>query len=156
MEIREGTAADLDQLTRIRLEFLAERTGTPHEDVVAQLTDPTRAYFAGRFAADRLWCWFAEDAEGCAGAVAFVVNDIPPRPGELRTSEAHVLNMYVVPTQRRAGIGRRLMEAGIAASAALGVRLVVLHATDDGRPLYERLGFRPKPDWMELDVAPPG
>ena len=156
MEIREGTVADLDLLTQVRLEFLAERTDTPHDEVVAQLAAPTREYFAGRFAADRLWCWFAEEVEGWAGAVAFVVNDIPPRPGELRTREAHVLNMYVAPDRRRGGIGRRLMEAGIAASAARGVRLVVLHATEDGRPLYERLGFLPKPDWMELDVPAPG
>ena len=155
MEIREGTADDLDLLTRVRLAFLAERTDTPHDEVVAQLTVPTRDYFAARFAADRLWCWFAEDADGWAGAVAFVVNDIPPRPGELRTREAHVLNMYVVPDHRRAGVGRRLMESGIAASAARGARLVVLHATEDGRRLYERLGFRPEPSWMELDLPAP-
>jgi hypothetical protein len=42
------------------------------------------------------------------------------------------------------------MAAGIAAATARAVRLVVLHATDDGRPLYSSLGFEPHPDWMEL------
>jgi len=30
------------------------------------------------------------------------------------------------------------------------LRLLVLRATDDGRPLYERAGFEPNPSWMEL------
>ena len=150
MEIREGTVADLELLTQQRLAFLAERTATPRDEVIDRLTVPTRRYFAERFAAQRLWCWFAEDAQGVAGAVAFVINDIPPRPSDLRVLEAHVLNMFVAPARRGAGVGRRLLTAGVAAAAARGVRLVVLHATDDGRPLYRSLGFEPHPDWMEL------
>ena len=67
-----------------------------------------------------------------------------PRPpaGELELGpEAIVLNVYVVPTWRRRGIAEALMGAALAVLAERGIHRVVLHASDDGRRLYERLGF---------------
>jgi GNAT superfamily N-acetyltransferase len=157
VEIREGTAADLDLLVRMRLAFLAERTDTPHDEVLAVLTEPTRRFFADLLPVDGVWSWFAEDGRSrgdglCAGAVAMLVGPVAPRPTDLRTREAHVINMFVLPEHRSAGLGRRLLTAAVAAAEARGVRTAVLHATADGRPLYESLGFAPHPDWMELHL----
>jgi ribosomal protein S18 acetylase RimI-like enzyme len=52
-----------------------------------------------------------------------------------------VLNVYVAPAWRRRGVGEALMRAVLDALAARGIRRIVLHASDNGRPLYERLGF---------------
>jgi GNAT superfamily N-acetyltransferase len=155
VEIREGSAEDLELLVRLRLEFLVERTATPRDEVVGTLEAPTREYLGQRFAAGDLWTWFAEDADGTAvGVVTLVLAHIPPRPGELRALQAHVLNMFVRPEHRSTGLGRRLLTAAIEAAEARGVRALVLHATDDGRPLYASLGFAPHPDWMERPVPP--
>jgi predicted N-acetyltransferase YhbS len=51
-----------------------------------------------------------------------------------------VLNVYVEPEWRR-GVAETLMRVQLDAVAERGIRRVVLHASDDGRPLYERLGF---------------
>jgi GNAT superfamily N-acetyltransferase len=150
MEIREGSAADLELLTHLRLEFLVERTGTPRAEVTGPLTAATRAYLADRFAAGDLWTWFAEDGGATVGVVTLVVEHVPPRPKEPRTLQGHVLNMFVLPEHRRAGVGHRLLTAAIDAARARDLRMLVLHATDDGRPLYERLGFAAPGDWMEL------
>jgi predicted N-acetyltransferase YhbS len=54
--------------------------------------------------------------------------------------DAGSLGMLIVdPDRQRAGIGRRLTEVVIADA---GERALSLHATADGLPLYERLGFR--------------
>jgi GNAT superfamily N-acetyltransferase len=69
-----------------------------------------------------------------------------PRPGvdDLELGpEAIVLNVYVEPAWRRRGVAGALMRALLSALAARGVRRVVLHASDEGRRLYERLGFLP-------------
>ncbi|MBN8942150.1 MAG: GNAT family N-acetyltransferase [Rhizobiales bacterium] len=53
---------------------------------------------------------------------------------------AATLGMVVVAAERQGlGIGRKLMEAVLGAT---GDRAVTLNATEAGRPLYERLGFR--------------
>ena len=145
MRIRETTADDLDLVTRMRIEFLVERTDAAG-DLVAELTEPIRAFFA----ANETWTWVAEDDDGsCAGLVTAVLNAVPPRPGELRTREAYLINVFVVPEHRRTGVARRVMDVAIAACEERGIRQLVLHATEDGRPLYEGLGFADPGTWME-------
>ena len=55
--------------------------------------------------------------------------------------EGLVLNVYVDPAQRRQGVARRLMETLIAWAPGAGIVRLVLHASADGRRLYENLGF---------------
>jgi ribosomal protein S18 acetylase RimI-like enzyme len=67
-----------------------------------------------------------------------------PRPGteDLELGpEAIVLNVYVEAAWRRRGVGEALLRAILDALAVRGIRRVVLHASPDGRRLYERLGF---------------
>jgi len=45
------------------------------------------------------------------------------------------------PEYRRQGLARRLMEDAIAMAECGGIRALKLDATDEGRPLYESLGF---------------
>lgn len=50
--------------------------------------------------------------------------------------------VLVLPECRGKGIGRRLMEHALAWLEQRGLQQVKLDATDMGRPLYEKLGFR--------------
>jgi GNAT superfamily N-acetyltransferase len=45
------------------------------------------------------------------------------------------------PEYRKQGLARRLMQDAIANAERLGIRTLKLDATDQGRPLYESLGF---------------
>lgn len=92
--------------------------------------------------------WVAE-ATGTSsvigGAGAQIRSILPrPRPGseELELGpEAIVLNVYVEPAWRRRGVADGLMRAVLDGLAERGIRRIVLHASDEGRRLYERLGF---------------
>jgi predicted N-acetyltransferase YhbS len=50
--------------------------------------------------------------------------------------------IFVDPSRRRSGLGRRITETVIDHLEASGVRSMVLIASPMGRPLYEQLGFR--------------
>lgn len=54
-----------------------------------------------------------------------------------------VVNVYTDPSHRRQGIARKLMEVIIDWCRSEGFGSVLLHASDEGRPLYESLGFTP-------------
>jgi GNAT superfamily N-acetyltransferase len=55
--------------------------------------------------------------------------------------QAIVINVYTEPSSRRQGVARMLMKEVLLWARALGLESLVLHATPEGRPLYEQLGF---------------
>ena len=66
--------------------------------------------------------------------------------------EAIVVNVYVRRDWRRRGVADALMRSLLDALGARGVRRIVLHASAEGRRLYERLGFV---QTNEMRLAPP-
>jgi acetyltransferase (GNAT) family protein/GNAT acetyltransferase-like protein len=77
------------------------------------------------------------DLAGVAAGAAFVAT-------------GWVGGVAVAPERRRAGLGAALTEAVIAYLRARGAATVLLHATDLGRPVYERLGFRAEAEYPTL------
>jgi GNAT superfamily N-acetyltransferase len=68
-----------------------------------------------------------------------------PRPsggvGIAKGRHAIVLNVYTEPDWRRRGLGELLMREVLAWSRSERLDRLVLHASEAGRSLYERLGF---------------
>ncbi|MFD4787110.1 GNAT family N-acetyltransferase [Streptomyces sp. NPDC058459] len=107
-------------------------------------------------------------AEPAGTFAAFVVNH-PERPGVLaalaagtveyrigRESNPHgtvgyLFSVATDPGTRRRGYSRACVDGLLAWFRERGARQVQLTASAEARPLYEALGFRPKPDpLMEL------
>lgn len=105
-----------------------------------------RALPAGRY---RGWVAEADGGRVVAGG-GIVINDWPAHPRETMPLRVWILNLYVEPGFRRRGIARRLMETMIEWCRAAGYRNVSLHASPEGRPLYESMGFVPTNE-MRLD-----
>lgn len=64
---------------------------------------------------------------------------------ETAPSEGHIVQIAVTPEVRRAGIGKRLVQAAINALYESGYKKVSLNVTESNIPaikLYEKLGFR--------------
>jgi GNAT superfamily N-acetyltransferase len=63
-------------------------------------------------------------------------------PGEGWTQRRDVHGFTAsIPSFRRRGIGWRLTETIVAWCRERGFRWIYLHASEQGRPLYESLGF---------------
>jgi GNAT superfamily N-acetyltransferase len=78
-----------------------------------------------------------------AAGLGLWLMDWPPHmigPGAPR---GNILNVYTRPENRRMGLARKLMDTSLAWCLLHGVRAVILHASADGRRLYELLGFKP-------------
>ena len=65
--------------------------------------------------------------------------------GELR-------NVYTKPAYRRKGISEKLVCMALEKAKERGVTKLRLHYTDDGLPLYQKLGFVPEERYMEKDL----
>jgi GNAT superfamily N-acetyltransferase len=92
--------------------------------------------------------WLATDALGVviAGAGVHVKPQLPrPQHSLSRVETASVplvVNVYTDPGHRRRGISRALMQAVMRWATEQGFDRVVLHASKEGRALYESLGFQ--------------
>lgn len=86
------------------------------------------------------------------GGGGIVISAWPSILGQRSPKRAMILNVYVEPEYRRRGIARRLMIEMIDWCRNNGFASVGLHASDEGRPLYEQLGFKPTNE-MRLEFA---
>ena len=90
--------------------------------------------------------------EGCpsCGKAQRLVRQVVPDYSGIEVREIHIteapegliVSMWTEPEHRRRGLGRRIVESILAWGKANGVARFTLHASDDGRPLYELFGFR--------------
>lgn len=82
----------------------------------------------------------AETGNGeIAGGVGLMEIDWPPHLAHPEDGRrGYVLNVFVEPSYRGLDIARALMEASEAAFRILRITYVILHATEAGRPCYER------------------
>lgn len=107
-------------------------------------------YFAGRQAAGTSCLLLAFEDERAVGLTAVSVYD-DYRREVLGHAVAHVNAVYVQPPYRRRGIASELVREAIAWARDRGCVRVRLRSSDDGRRVYERLGFRPGRE-MELEL----
>jgi len=83
-----------------------------------------------------------------AGA-GVIIREVPPFPirhknGEIAIAECRqglIVNLFTEPEWRRRGLAQLLIEQIIAWSREQQLDGLVLHASDDGRALYEKFGF---------------
>jgi GNAT superfamily N-acetyltransferase len=123
--------------------------GALADECVAPLVDATKRYLAAAIPAGEYVGWLASPADGSPEIVAgagLQLRRVLPRPAASGTEislgpQGLVLNVFTEPSWRRRGAAELLMRHVLAWASANGVDSLVLHASADGRALYERLGF---------------
>lgn len=147
--IREAVPSDGATIARQRA-FMFRDMGSMPEGLVEPLTAAGAEEFSSMLATGAYHGWLAEGgAEGGAVAgVGILVRSVATRPltlpsGEvvLVDREGLVMNAYTVPAHRRRGLARALLGHVLAWTREQGLHRVVLHASAEGRALYEELGF---------------
>lgn len=87
--------------------------------------------------------WLVETADCVAAGGGVVIMDYPSSPRDPNARRVYILNMYTEPEYRKRGLAKMIVEAMICWCRVQGFGWVSLHASDDGRHLYETLGFKP-------------
>lgn len=149
-QVREATVADIPLLAAHRGAMFRDM-GRLASDGEPALVRATADYLRDALPRGEYLGWVAESTAALPepiGGAGVQLRPLLPRPrsegdGLELGPEAIVLNVYVEPAWRRRGVGEALMRSVLTALAELKVRRIVLHASDHGRRLYERLGFVP-------------
>ncbi len=153
--IRAAAAADVPVLVKHRVEMFRDMfraRGSLLPDAAAEtLRSASEPMLAEWVAAGTYLGWLAEPLArpglvvGGAGVQLRPMLPRPTRDGSaiLAGPEAYVLNVFVERAWRHRGVAALLMDQVLGYARERRIRVVSLHASDEGRPLYDRLGFAP-------------
>jgi GNAT superfamily N-acetyltransferase len=147
LSIRLATAADAGVLARHRADMFRDM-GQLSDTLRDTLVEAARAYFAAAIPDGRYVAWLAEAGGEVVGGEGLQLRELLPRPAPgdsrlVRGPQGLVMNVFTERAWRRRGVAAALLRELLRWCRASGIESVVLHASADGRPLYDKLGFTP-------------
>jgi GNAT superfamily N-acetyltransferase len=138
--IREAGVEDAAVILHHRRSMFRDMgEGTVEElDAMATITGPwlTQALVDGSYRG-----WLAVDGERVVGGGGVLLCSWPASPKDPFLRRAIILNVYTELEYRQRGIARRIMKTIVEWVRKQGFASVSLHASDEGRHLYEQFGF---------------
>ena len=144
--IRKGSVDDIPILAAHRVGMFRDM-GVLDPAQGAELLRATSEYLRQAMPRGEYLAWVAvTPASEIIGGAGVQLRPMLPRPDGSALElgpEAIVLNVYVEGEWRRGGIAEALMRELLQALAERGIGRIVLHASEEGRGLYQRLGFTP-------------
>jgi GNAT superfamily N-acetyltransferase len=151
--IREAAASESAIILHHRRSMFRDMAeGTVEE--LDRMVEVARPWLARALADGSYRHWLALDASGrVAGGGGVLLCPWPANPKDPCTQRAVVLNVYTEAEFRKRGIAQQIMVTILEWLKQQGFRAVNLHASAEGRPLYERLGFEATNE-MRLKFGP--
>lgn len=147
----KATLADLDELVRLRIEFLKEvQKVETRQYSEEELRTSLRAYLSESMQNDEFVAWLAFADNEIVATSGLCFFQITPGFTLIDGKIAYILNIYTLPHWRGKGVGKQIFDHILQEAIGRGYKRISLHASDDGRPVYEKFGFRLTGDEMEL------
>lgn len=142
-EIRSAIPADAETIAQHRRAIFVDM-GESAESGLDRMTVVTAPWVERKIATGVYQGWLAIAPGGSivAGLGLWLI-EWQPTMSDLSGRRGMILNVYTEPAHRRLGISRQLMKTALDWCRENHVNMVILHATEKGRPLYASFGFKP-------------
>ena len=148
IQYRIAAADDMDALMGSRLETLRAVNGLEQNYLFnADFLESSREYFLNGNHSTVL----ASDGGRTVGCASLCYLIMMPTFSHPSGKRAHLMNVYTDPGYRRQGIASRMLSMLIREAWDRGVTEISLDATESGRPLYRKFGFRDSGECMVLE-----
>ena len=150
--LRRATLDDVPLLVRHRRLMWADIGGYAEAQLDAA-DAPYRRWLRARLRSGALAAWVVETrgapvASGCAW-----LQPVQPRPARPFEVQPYLLSMFTEPAHRGKGHAARITKAAMRWAEEAGHPYLSLHASEAGRPVYEKLGFEAMPE-MRVTLRP--
>jgi GNAT superfamily N-acetyltransferase len=151
MQTRSATQADAALITAHRRAMFASMPN-PQDTVLDAMSRAFEPWVRERIADGRYLGWIVEGEGRVTASAGMMIVDWPPHPLHPEDDRrAYLLNVFVEPEFRKRGLAHSLVEHCLDEARRRSIRVVTLHASDAGRPVYEKFGFHPTSEMMFAD-----
>lgn len=141
MNYRKASTKDIKELVRIRLEYLKDDYGVLSEKQIKELSCSLPVYYKNHLGKDII-IYVAEDRERIVSSAFLLIVEKPANPSFITGKTGDVLNVYTDPEYRRKGIAGNLIGMLLKDSKEMNLAYVELKATEMGKSLYKKMGFK--------------
>lgn len=149
MNYRFADITDINLLVSKRLEFI--NVNEEHPDY-KEIKDNCFCYFGKTMRENTCDIVLAEENGVCIGTGIIFYYDSVPSLFNMTGKNAYITSMYVETDFRRRGIARTMLYKLIKKALERDYKIIMLNASEMGKPLYEKMGFVESRNGMILEV----
>ena len=153
LTFRSATLADVPTIVQHR-RAMFETMGYHDGAALARMDANFRNWVSEKLQRGEYQGWFILDNQAIIAGAGVYVYTWAPGPTDASATRGVIYNVFTEPAFRRQGLARRLMQTALQWCQSQGIKTVTLHASDEGRALYESLGFEQTSE-MRVQFAEP-
>ena len=139
-ETRRATVADAETIGKQRMRMFVD-AGLGDEAQMQSMITKFVAWVRPKLSDGTYIGWLVEEDGRLVAGAGLWVMDFPPNIRDEEPHRAYLMNFYVAPEMRRKGMARKLLKLAVDEAEARQIKVVTLHASKFGKPLYEQNGF---------------
>lgn len=140
LQTRTATPADASLIAQHRRKMFTD-SGQGDEAIRAEVEQAFAPWVLPRLESGEYSGWIVEDDGTSIAGAGIWWMPFPPHFFDTQPLRPYLLNVYVDPAYRGHGLARKLVELAIEAARQRGCKLLSLHASRMGKPIYEKMGF---------------
>ncbi|MDH4262084.1 MAG: GNAT family N-acetyltransferase [Spirochaetia bacterium] len=144
---RKATIDDISILTELRIEFLKEVKGADLENKNDMYYNIEK-YLNNHITDESFIAWLCVFENEVIATSGISFYEVPPSHSNITGKIGYIMNMYTKKPYRRKGIASILFEKIIEEGLERKVGKLSLHASKDGKSLYQKYGFIENNDEM--------
>ncbi|KKK38241.1 GCN5 family acetyltransferase [Mesobacillus campisalis] len=150
MNYRRADLNDIEKLVELRKIQLVDEGLEPNIDIDKELS----VFFRDKLSEGRLIQWLAEDEREIVACGAVIFYDFPPSYTNKTGKKAYIANMYTNQNYRGRGLATNLLSKLVEEVKLSGISRIWLGASEMGRPVYKKFGFKETDEYLELTITP--
>lgn len=150
LHYQKAALENLPLLVETRIKILRAANGLDDSVDMTLVEKASRTYYEKSLADSSHVAYLVFDGPHFVGAGGVSFYQVMPTYHNPTGQKAYIMNLYTDPNYRRHGIATRTLRLLIDEAYERGVSHISLDSTEMGRPLYEKYGFVPMLNEMQL------
>jgi GNAT superfamily N-acetyltransferase len=148
MDFRKANVDDIPTLIAMRKQQLLDEGLNPDANIDVEMKD----YFLHTLSDGSFISWLAVEKSKIVATSGLCFYQLPPSYSNPTGRVAYVTNMFTVKEYRKKGISSHLLTLILDEAKRLNYKVIRLHASADGKPIYSKAGFVDSNGYMSLNI----